>query len=73
MRPNMLLAFPSCLASCLLWPMGIGFCAGGTFAPPGLEGFRPAFLLSARTGFLGRQPAANEINYFERERAQCSL
>ena len=67
------LDFPSCLASCLQWRMGIGFCAGGTFAPPGLEGFRPAFLLSARTGFLSRQPAANEINYFEREREQITL
>ncbi len=35
------------------------------FAPPGLEGFRPAFLLAARTGFQSRQPAAKEINHSE--------
>src|ERR1700680_3487542 len=49
-------------AACLTPRMGIGFSAGGTFARPGLEGFRPAFLSSARTRFLSCQPAANEIN-----------
>jgi len=32
----------------------------------------PSFSQRER-GFLSRQPAANEINYFERERAQFSL
>ena len=52
-----------CRASCLSKRMGIGFSVGGTFARPGPEGFRPAFLSLARTGFLSRQTAANEINH----------
>jgi hypothetical protein len=58
------LAVPASRASCLLTRMGIGFFPGSTFAPTGLEGFRPAFLLFARMRFLSRQPAVNKISHF---------
>jgi hypothetical protein len=46
-QPKLLAAGASLLSSlpsCLSPRMGIGFSAGSTFAPSGLEGFRPAFL-----------------------------
>jgi hypothetical protein len=43
------------------------------FAPPGLEGFRPAFHLAARTGFLSRQSAANETIHIAGARTVFSV